>query len=86
MLARPVLTANPSPFTEANLDGATLTMTLPSGAAFVGGVSASSLAPVATPALAGLSIRNVTGGESGSPSAAPTRAAGPVAVSGATRP
>ena len=39
---RPILAAQPSPLTEANLDGATLTVTLPSGTTFESGVSASS--------------------------------------------
>lgn len=43
--ARPALAATPSPLTEANFDGAALTMTLPSGGAFARGVSASSFAP-----------------------------------------
>ena len=70
------VTANPVPFTGANLDGATLTVTLPSGFTFAGGVSASSFALVTSPTIAGLSIGNVTGGASGATTATLTLATG----------
>ena len=70
----PALASNPSPLTEANLGGAALTLTLPSGATFASDVSASSFALVTNPAIAGLSISNITGGASGSTSATLTLA------------
>ena len=70
------LASNPSPLTEANLNGATLTVTLPSGTTFSSGVSASGFAFVTSPTLAGLSISNVTGGASGTRTATLTLATG----------
>ena len=70
------LAANPATLTEANLSGATLTVTLPSGTAFASGVSASSFELVTNPAIAGLSIGNVTGGASGATTATLTLATG----------
>ena len=52
----------PAPLTDANLNGATLTVTLPTGVTFSSGVSASSFVLVTSPALTGLSIGSVTGG------------------------
>ena len=70
------LASNPSPLTEANLNGAALTVTLPSGTTFSSGVSASGFALVTSPTLAGLSINNVTGGASGTRTATLTLATG----------
>ena len=70
------LAANPATLTEANLNGATLTVTLPSGTTFASGVSASSFELVTSPAIAGLSIGNVTGGASGATTATLTLATG----------
>ena len=70
------LASNPATLTEANLNGATLTVTLPSGTAFASGVSASSFALVTNPTIAGLSIGNVTGGASGTRTATLTLATG----------
>ena len=55
-VAGTTLASSPSPLTEGNLNGATLTVTLPSGVAFVGGVNPTSFALVTTPAIPGLSI------------------------------
>ena len=52
---------NPSSLTEANLNGATVTVSL-GGLTYASGVSASSFALVTTPAIAGLTVSNVTGG------------------------
>ena len=52
---------NPSSLTEANLNGATVTVSL-GGLTFASGVSASSFALVTSPSIAGLTIANVTGG------------------------
>ena len=68
--------SNPATLTEANLDGATLTVTLPSGTTFASGVSASSFELVTSPAIAGLSIGNVAGGASGATTATLTLATG----------
>ena len=76
VLDNPTVAANPSTLTEANLNGATLTVTLPSGTTFASGVSASSFALVTSPAIAGLSISNVTGGASGTRTATLTLATG----------
>ena len=70
------LASNPATLTEANLNGATLTVTLPSGTTFASGVSASSFALVTNPTIAGLSIGNVTGGASGTRTATLTLATG----------
>ena len=51
---------NPASLTEATLNGATVTVSL-GGLTYASGVSASSFALVANPAIAGLSIGNVTG-------------------------
>ena len=64
-LADAALTSNPDTLTEANLDGARLTVTLLSGVNFAGGVSASSFALVTSPALTGLAIASVSGGAPG---------------------
>ena len=69
------LASTPTPLTEANLDGATLTVALLDGATFTG-VSAASFELVTVPAIPGLSISGVTGGASGSSSATLTLAAG----------
>ena len=63
------ISANPAPLTDANLNGATLTVTLPTGVTFSSGVSASSFVLVTNPALTGLSIGSVTGGTAGSTTA-----------------
>ena len=73
---RPSVTVSPSTLTEANLDGARLTVTLPSGFTFASGVSASSFALATNPAIAGLSISNVAGGASGTRTATLTLATG----------
>ena len=70
------LASNPATFTEANLNGAALTVTLPSGVTFASGVSASSFELVTSPAIAGLSIGNVAGGASGTRTATLTLATG----------
>ena len=72
----PTVASNPSTLTEANLDGARLTVTLPSGFTFASGVSASSFALATNPTIAGLSISNVTGGASGTRTATLTLATG----------
>ena len=66
---------NPSSLTEANLNGATVTVSL-GGLTFASGVSASSFQLVTSPAISGLSISNVTGGASGSTSATLTLTTG----------
>ena len=70
------LASNPTPLTEDNLDGATLTVTLPSGFTFAAGVSAASFELVTAPTLAGLSIGTVSGGATGTTTATLTLAAG----------
>ena len=69
------LASTPTPLTEANLNGARLTVGLLDGATFTG-VSAASFELVTAPAIPGLSIGGVTGGASGSSSATLTLAAG----------
>ena len=69
------LASSPAPLTEANLDGATLTVTL-AGAALTGGLSPSSFTLVSNPTLAGLSIASVSGGAAGSTTATLTLAPG----------
>ena len=73
---RPAVAVSPSTLTEANLNGAVLTVTLPSGFTFASGVSASSFALATSPTIAGLSISNVTGGASGTRTATLTLATG----------
>ncbi len=46
---RPSVTANPATLTEANLNGARLTVTLPSGFTFASGLSASTFALATSP-------------------------------------
>ena len=70
------LASNPTPLTEANLDGATLTVTLPSGFTYAAGVAAASFELVTAPTIAGLSISTVTGGATGTTAATLTLAAG----------
>ena len=72
----PTVASNPATLTEANLNGARLTVTLPSGFTFASGVSASSFALATNPAIAGLTISNVTGGASGATTATLTLATG----------
>ena len=67
---------NPASLTEANLNGARLTVTLPSGFTFASGVSTSSFALATNPTIAGLAISNVTGGASGTRTATLTLATG----------
>ena len=69
------LASTPTPLTEANLNGARLTVGLLGGATFTG-VSAASFELVTVPAIPGLSIGGVTGGASGSSSATLTLATG----------
>ena len=76
VLDNPTVASNPATLTEANLSGATLTVTLPSGTTYASGVSASSFELVTSPAIAGLSIANVTGGASGATTATLTLATG----------
>ena len=64
------------PLTEDNLDGATLTVTLPSGFTYAAGVTAASFELVTAPTIAGLSISTVTGGATGTNAATLTLAAG----------
>ena len=64
---------NPASLTEATLNNATVTVLL-GGTTFASGVSASSFALVANPAVSGLSVASVTGGASGSTSATLTLA------------
>ena len=59
------LASSPATLTEANLDGATLTVTLPCGVTYAAGVSAASFELVTNPALTGLSIGGVTGAAMG---------------------
>ncbi len=69
------LASTPTPLTEANLNGARLTVALLDGATFTG-VSAASFELVTAPAIPGLSIGGVAGGASGSSSATLTLATG----------
>ena len=69
------LASSPSPLTEANLNGAELTVTL-IGATYASGVSASSFQLATAPTIAGLSIGSVSGGASGSTTATLTLATG----------
>ena len=69
------LASSPSPLTEANLNGATLTVTL-IGATYASGVSASSFQLATAPTIAGLSIGSVSGGAAGSTTATLTLATG----------
>ena len=69
------LASSPSPLTEANLNGATLTVTL-IGATYASGVGASSFQLATAPTIAGLSIGSVSGGASGSTAATVTLATG----------
>ena len=70
------LASSPATLTEANLDGAMLTVTLPSGFTFAAGVTATSFELVTNPTIAGLSINGVTGGTTGTTTATLTLAAG----------
>ena len=70
------LASNPTSLAEDNLDGATLTVTLPSGFTFAAGVTATSFELVTSPTIAGLSISTVTGGATGTTTATLTLAAG----------
>ena len=69
------LASSPSPLAEANLHGASLTVTL-IGVTYASGVSASSFQLATAPTIAGLSIASVTGGASGSTTATLTLATG----------
>ena len=69
------LASSPSPLTEANLNGATLTVTL-IGATYASGVGASSFQLATAPTIAGLSIGSVSGGAAGSTTATLTLATG----------
>ena len=68
--------SNPTSLTEDNLDGATLTVTLPSGFTYAAGVSTTSFDLVTSPAIAGLSISTVTSGATGTTAATLILAAG----------
>ena len=70
------LASNPTSLTEDNLDGATLTVTLPSGFTYAAGVTAASFELVTSPTIAGLSVSTVTGGATGTTAATLTLAAG----------
>ena len=67
--------SSPTSLTEANLDGATLTVTL-LGVTYAAGVTAASFELVTTPTIAGLSISTITGGATGTTAATLTLAAG----------
>ena len=69
------LASSPTTLTEANLDGAMLTVTL-AGVTYAAGVSATSFELVTSPTIAGLSINSITGGASGTTTATLTLAAG----------
>ena len=69
------LASSPATLTEANLDGAMLTVTL-AGVTYAAGVSATSFQLVTSPTIAGLSIGSVTGGATGTTTATLTLAAG----------
>ena len=75
--AVPTLASSPSTLTEDNLDGATLTVTLPTGFTFNAGVSAASFQLLTNPALADLSINTLSGGAMGTTTATLTLATGP---------
>ena len=68
-----VSATSPSALTEANLNGATVTVAL-EDTTFAAGVAKSSFALAASPAIAGLSIDSVSGGASGSTTATLTLA------------
>ena len=70
------LASSPASLTKDNLDGATLTVTLPSGFTYAAGVTAASFELVTAPTIAGLSIGAVTGGAPGTTTATLTLAAG----------
>ena len=70
------LASSPASLAEDNLDGATLTVTLPSGFTYAAGVTAASFELVTSPTIAGLSISTVTGGTTGTTAATLTLAAG----------
>ncbi len=70
------IASSPTSLTEDNLDGATLTVTLPSGFTYAAGVTAASFELVTSPTIAGLSISTVTGGATGTTTATLTLAAG----------
>ncbi len=74
--ASATLASNPTSLTEDNLDGATLTVTLPSGFTYAAGVSTTSFDLVTSPAIAGLSISTVTSGATGTTAATLILAAG----------
>ena len=74
--AVPTLTSSPSTLTEDNLDGAILTVTLPTGFTFNAGVSAASFQLLTNPALADLSINTLSGGAMGTTTATLTLATG----------
>ena len=67
--------SSPTSLTEANLDGATLTVTL-LGVTYAAGVTAASFELITTPTIAGLSISTITGGATGTTAATLTLAAG----------
>ena len=69
------LASSPATLTEANLDGASLTVTL-AGVTFAAGISATSFELVTSPTIAGLSINSITGGATGTTTATLTLAAG----------
>ena len=68
-----VSATSPSALTEANLNGATVTVAL-EDTTFAAGVTKSSFALVASPAIAGLTIDRISGGASGSTTATLTLA------------
>ena len=68
-----VSATSPSALTEANLNGATVTVAL-EDTTFAAGVTKSSFALVTSPAIAGLTIGSVSGGASGSTTATLTLA------------
>ena len=68
-----VSATSPSALTEANLNGATVTVAL-EDTTFAAGVTKSSFALAASPAIAGLSVGSVSGGASGSTTATLTLA------------
>ncbi len=68
------LASSPSPLTEDNLAGATLTVTL-AGVTYNASVSATSFELVTSPTIAGISISGVTGGAAGTNAATLTLAA-----------
>ena len=69
------LASSPSPLTEANLNGASLTVTL-IGATYASGVGASSFQLVTNPTIAGLSVGSVSAVTSGSTTATLSLATG----------